>query len=43
VFPEHRWTLVAEGPATLETGPMETDGPLGRIPGYWAVLARRGL
>jgi SAM-dependent methyltransferase len=43
VFPEHRWTLVAEGPATLETVPMETDGPLGRIPGYWAVLARRGL
>ncbi|MCU1531234.1 MAG: Methyltransferase protein [Arthrobacter sp.] len=41
VFPAHRWTLIADGPATVETVPMETGGPPGRIPGYWAVLGRR--
>lgn len=41
VFPEARWALVAEGPAGLDTVPMEPGGPPGRVPGYWAVLARR--
>lgn len=41
VFPAQRWTLLAEGPAILKTVPMETGGPPGSIPAYWAVLAPR--
>lgn len=41
VFPAARWTLIAEGPTVLDTVPMEPHGPPGRVPGYWAVLARR--
>ena len=41
VFPADRWTLIAEGATVLKTVPMEAGGPPGRIPAYWAVLARR--
>ncbi|GAA2127624.1 class I SAM-dependent methyltransferase [Arthrobacter humicola] len=40
-FPERHWTLIAEGPGVLATVPMETGGPPGSIPAYWAVLAPR--
>jgi SAM-dependent methyltransferase len=41
VFPADRWTLIAEGATVLKTVPMETGGPPGSIPAYWAVLAPR--
>jgi SAM-dependent methyltransferase len=41
VFPADRWTLIAEGATVLKTVPMETGGPPGSIPAYWAVLALR--
>ena len=41
VFPADRWTLIADGATVLKTVPMETGGPPGSIPAYWAVLARR--
>ncbi len=41
VFPPDRWTLIAEGATVLKTVPMETGGPPGSIPAYWAVLAPR--
>ena len=38
VMPTDRWTLVEDGPATIETNPlMDADGD-SRIPGYFAVL-----
>lgn len=41
VFPSDRWTLITEGATVLKTVPMETGGPPGSIPAYWAVLAPR--
>lgn len=41
VFPSGRWTLITEGATVLKTVPMETGGPPGSIPAYWAVLAPR--
>ncbi|MET4145349.1 MULTISPECIES: class I SAM-dependent methyltransferase [unclassified Arthrobacter] len=38
VMPADQWTLVEDGPATIETNPlMDADGD-SRIPGYFAVL-----
>lgn len=38
VMPADQWTLVADGPATIETNPlMDADGD-SRVPGYFAVL-----
>ncbi len=42
VMPTDRWTLVEDGPVTIETNPlMDADGD-SRIPGYFAVLRGNG-
>ncbi|MEC5179240.1 class I SAM-dependent methyltransferase [Arthrobacter sp. CG_A4] len=41
VFPARGWTVLAEGATTLETAPMQVDGPGVVIPAYWAALGRR--
>lgn len=40
-FPASRWTLIEDGPATIETMPLSNPARADLIPGYFAVLRAR--
>lgn len=42
-FPESRWELIEDGPATIETMPLSNPTRADLIPGYFAVLRARNL